>query len=77
MEKKAEINLQPSHVKAYRYIQKYVKKNIVAPEIAEIASGIKLTVRHTYRIIDDLQDLGYISKDSHKKRSIKIEKPMR
>lgn len=78
MKKQAtEINLQPSHVKAYRFIEKYIAKNVVSPEISEIASGVKITIRHTYRIVDDLKVLGYISKDSFKKRSIKIEKPLK
>jgi len=70
------LSLQLSHVAAYRFIEKYIKKNIVAPEMEEIAKGIKLTVRQTYRVVDELCDLGYTSKQKYKTRSIKIVKPL-
>lgn len=77
MKTKTETNLQVSHVKAYNFIQKYITKNIVSPEISEISKGIAMTLRHTYRVVGDLVVNGYLSRDSHKKRSIKILKPMK
>lgn len=71
-----EINLQPSHVKAYRFIEKYINSKIVSPEICEVARGVNITERHAYRIIGDLVALGYVSRSKHKKRSMKIEKPL-
>lgn len=77
MKKETEnINLQPSHVRAYRFIEKYIKKNIVSPEIKEVAVGIKITERQTYRLIDDMKALGYLSNEMYKKRSLKIAKPL-
>ena len=73
---KKEIQLQPSHVKAYRFIEKYTKKNIVSPEVSEIAKGIGMSERQTYRAIDDLQELGFVSKVPYTPRSIKIVKPL-
>lgn len=72
-----KINLQPSHLRAYRFTEKYISENIVAPEMKEIAKGIKLTLRQTYRVIDDLCSLGYFARDAYKKRSLKIMKPLR
>lgn len=74
--KQHEINLQPSHVKAYRFIEKYIKSKIVSPEIHEVATGVTITERHAYRVINDLVQLGYVSRSKHKKRSLKIEKPL-
>lgn len=76
MKKHVEINMQPSHILAYRFVEKYIKKNIVSPEAKEIADKISLTSRHVYRLIDDLVALGYFTKVSHKKRSIKIIKQL-
>lgn len=76
MSKKQEIHLQPSHVAAYRFIEKYMKRKIVAPEILDISRALQITDRQVYRVLDDLQSLGYISRELHKKRSIKILKPM-
>lgn len=72
-----EINLQLSHVKAYQYIDKYIAKKIVAPEMIEVSKYIKLTVRQTYRVVEDLCELGYLSKEPYKKRSIKVLKALR
>lgn len=71
-----KINIQPSHVQAYRFIEKYIAKNVSAPEVIEIASAIKVTSRHAYRLVDELILLGYLSKEDHKKRSIKVLKPL-
>lgn len=73
----AKIILQPVHIKAYRYIEKYIEKNVVAPEMEEITKGIKVTIRHTYRIVDDLCSLGYIKREKYGRRSIEILKPLR
>ena len=78
MAKPAEkINLQPSHINAHRFISKYVEKNIVSPQIDEVARGIKLTTRQTYRVIDDLVTLGYVTKELYKKRSLRVVRPLR
>jgi len=76
MKKKAEIHLLPSHVKTYRFIEKYIQKNIVAPEINEISLGIHMSIRQTYRALSDLQKLELISRSQHKTRSIVILKPL-
>jgi len=73
---KEKINLQPAHIKAYRFVEKYTSKNIIAPEMEEISKGIKLTLRHTYRVIEDLCVLGYLEKEPYRRRSIKILKPL-
>lgn len=72
-----KINLQPSHINAFRFTEKYIAKHIVSPEIEEISTGIKLTLRQTYRVLDDLCALGYMSREAYKKRSLKIVKPLR
>jgi len=78
MKKQVEkIILHPSHVKVYRYTEKFIAKNIFAPEINEIAKGISLTSRQVYRIVEELCILGYMAKDAYKKRSIRIEKPLK
>lgn len=73
---KDKINLQPAHIRAYRFVEKYIAKNIVAPEMEEIAKGIKLTLRHTYRVVEDLCVLGFMEKESYRRRSLKIIKPL-
>jgi hypothetical protein len=75
-EKKEKIILQPGHIKAYRFVEKYIQKNVVAPEMEEIAKGIKVTIRHTYRIVDDLCSLEYIKREKYGRRSIQILKPL-
>lgn len=72
MSKKLNIVIQPSHVKTYRYVEKYMDKNIAAPEVTEIAKGIGLTPRQTYRIVDDLVALGVFQKEPFKKRGLRI-----
>ena len=72
----SKINLQPVHIKAYRFIEKYINKNVVSPEMQEISTGVKCTLRHTYRVIDDLCALGYLEKETYRRRSIKISKPL-
>lgn len=72
-----KINLQPSHVQAYRYIEKYRKQHFFSPEIKEIAKHVTVTERQAYRLIDDLVMLGYVSREKRKKRSLKITKPMK
>lgn len=74
--KKKEINLQPSHVKAYRFIEKYTSKNLYGPEMLEISASIHSSPRQTYRIINDLKKLGYVSRTPHVPRSIKVIKPL-
>ena len=72
-----KINLQPVHIQVYRFIEKYVAKNIISPELEEVSKGIKITIRHTYRVVDDLCMLGYLSRSKYKRRSVKILKPLR
>lgn len=72
----SKIILQPGHIKAYRFLEKYITKNVISPEIEEIAKGIKVTVRHTYRIIDDLCVLGYLEREQYRRRSIRIIKSL-
>lgn len=74
--KNKKIYLQESHIKIYRFIEKYIQKKVMAPEILEIAKGAKVTDRHVYRVLDDLQTLGYISRGGFKKRSIQIIKEL-
>ena len=72
-----KINLQPAHIKAYRFVEKYISKHIVAPEMEEISEGIELTLRHTYRVIDDLCTLKYLERTAYRRRSLKVLKPLR
>ena len=72
-----KINLQLSHVRLYQFVEKYVNKHIVSPQMDEIAKGIELTLRQTYRLVDDLCTLGYLEKDTYKRRSLRILKPLR
>lgn len=72
-----KIILQPSHVAAFRYIERFRKDHHFSPEIKEIAKAIKLNDRQVYRIVDDLVLLGYVSREHRKKRSIKILKQMK
>jgi DNA-binding MarR family transcriptional regulator len=74
---KPAIALQPSHVEAYKFIETYRAKNVYSPEIDEIADHLELTQRQTYRVIDDLESLGYIKRQKRKKRSIRIAKAMK
>ena len=77
MEKQeVKIILQPGHIKAFRFVEKYITKNIISPEIEEISKGIKLTTRHTYRIVDDLCVLGYLEREQYRRRSIRIIKSL-
>lgn len=64
--------LQPPHVKAFNFIKGYVEKNAYAPEIAEIAKGIKASERNAHRLVHDLCRMKYLSKIAYRKRSIKI-----
>lgn len=73
---KKNIILGPSHVKVQKYVSNYIKKNIYSPEIGEIAKGVKLTPRQTWRLIEDLISLRYLSKSPHKKRSLKVEREL-
>jgi len=70
------IALRPFHVKVYRYIEKYIKKNLVSPEVTEISAGVHIAKRHVYRLVDDLCELGILSKMKYQKRSIKIERTL-
>lgn len=72
-----KIVLQPSHVRAYRFVEKYTNKNLVAPDVHEIAKAVGVTWRQVYRLVDDLCVLGYMTKQPRKKRSIKIVKPLK
>lgn len=71
-----KIHLQPVHIQAYRFVEKYIAKNVVSPEMEEISKGIKCTLRHTYRVVNDLCTLGYLEKETYRRRSIKILKPL-
>lgn len=71
-----QITLQPVHIKVYKYIIAYMEKNIVPPEMEEISKGIKVTIRHTYRTVEDLCTLGYLEKTRYQRRSIKVLKPL-
>lgn len=76
--KKTEnIILLPSHVKVYRFVEKYMKEHIVSPQVDEISKSIKMTSRQVYRLINDLCALGYMSKQAYKQRSLSIEKDLR
>lgn len=70
------IVILPAHIKAYRFIEKYIKKNVFAPTKEEIALGSKISVRHIFRILEDLQTLGYISMTEQTPRSIKVVKAL-
>jgi len=72
--KEEKINLQPSHVKVFNFIKVYIEKKIVSPELSEISKNVKLSTRQVHRLVDELVVLKFLSRDYHKKRSIKILK---
>lgn len=74
--KDEKIYLQPSHVRVYRFIEKYIEKNVISPEVKEICKGVRVAGRHVYRILADLEKLGYIKRDNYRKRSIQIAKEL-
>ena len=69
-----KIVLQPSHVAVYNFVKGYIEKKIYAPEVSEIARGVKLVDRQVFRILDDLCYLKVISREKRIKRSLKILK---
>lgn len=72
----SDIVLQPSHVKLFKFVEKYIATNIVSPQVDEIASAVKLTQRQCYRLIDDLCKLGYLEKKKYRTRGLKILFPL-
>lgn len=66
------ILLLPLHVRTYNFIKNYKKQNLYSPEIKEIARGLKRSERQIYRILDDLQALGYITRRKYADRSIEL-----
>lgn len=74
-----KINLQPSHIRVYRFVEKYIAKNIASPDVNDIAKAktVQLTPRQVYRLVDDLCVLGYLGKDAYKKRSLRVVKPLK
>lgn len=75
-EKAKQIILQPSHVKVYNFVKEYIEKNMFSPKLTEVAKGIKLTDRQSYNLINELVELGYLSKEAHRKRGIAIVKKL-
>lgn len=73
---KAKVVLQPSHIKTFKFIEKYIAKNLYAPTTEEIASNVKVTGRQIFRILDDLVELGHIEKQFNRPRGLTIKKPM-
>ncbi len=71
---KKKIIVQPSHAKVYQFIAKYIKKNVFAPMLEEISKGTKLTVRQVYRLVEQLEEMGYIKKEPQKTRGLSILK---
>ena len=51
---KDEINLQPAHVKAYRFIQKYLEKNLYSPNREEVQKVLGMSYRRTWSVVDQL-----------------------
>lgn len=74
---KDEINLQPAHVKAYRFIQKYLEKNLYSPNREEVQKVLGMSYRRTWSVVDQLIKWGYISNVHNKKRSFKILKELK
>lgn len=74
---KEEIHLWPSHIKAYNFIKKFLEKNLYSPNREEVQKGLKLSYRHTWRVVNQLIEWGYISSQPSTKRSFKILKPLK
>lgn len=68
------ITIQPVHVKTVEFIKAFTEKKIYSPTIKEIAKGIKFSLKHLYRVVDDLESLGYITRERYTERSIKVIK---
>lgn len=75
-QEKLSIALQPSHVRVYNFIETFIEKNIFAPELNETAKAVKLSIRQTYNLINELVSLGYLEKVARKKRGLKIIKKL-
>lgn len=69
--------LQPLHVKAFRFIERYTEKNKYAPKLTDIADYLKpITLRQTYRIVDELCEMQYLSRTPYRLRSLKVERSL-
>lgn len=74
---KQEIHLKPTHVKAYRFIEGYIAKNLYSPNRLEVQKALKLSYRQTWVVVDQLIQWGYISSKHNTERSFKILKPLK
>ncbi len=73
---KNQIILQPKHITVFRFVKKYTQEKIYAPTIKEVSRGTKWSVRELYRILDDLEALGYMTRQKYIERSLKIVKDL-
>lgn len=69
--------IKKAHVEIYNFIQGFIHKNIYAPEYNEIATGLDMSPSYIPKLVKELCDMGYISRDYRKQRSIKILKDLR
>lgn len=86
MKKKAQKNgsdtvpglvLRPNHIKVFQAIEKYIAKHVYSPEVGEIGDELKLNWRQVTYYIDQLCQMGHLSKQYRIPRSLKIEKPIK
>ena len=74
---KEEIHLKPTHVKAYKFIENFISKNLYSPNRLEVQKALKLSYRQTWVVVDQLIQWGYISSKHNTERSFKILKPLK
>jgi len=69
--------LKKVHVDIYNFIKKFVDENVYSPEHGEIAEGLKISKSYLPKLVKELCEMGYISRDFRKRRSIKIIRDLR
>lgn len=60
------------HIKVYKYIKNYLQQNNLSPSYREIAEGCEISLSNCHRLVNELQESGYVEAKSKKCRSIRI-----
>ena len=72
-----ELNILPSHVQVFEFVDSFIQENKFAPTRKEIAEGTGMSIRHVERIIRELFEAGYFeNKGDRKARNIKIARQL-
>jgi len=69
--------LKKAHVDIYNFVKKFIDENVYSPEHSEIAEGLNMSISYLPKLVKELCEMGYISRDFRKRRSIKIIKDLR